>query len=242
MGRVCCDLLSPPGAALIKPPDHITSGFEIIPAVLERHEIADVAASLEEEGLERSRAGARHLMRHRVVHQVAHDPRLVALACRFLGPSAIPFRATLFDKSPDNNWLVVWHQDTALPVRERRDVSGWGPWSVKAGIPYAHAPAAALSRVVALRLHIDDSRPDNGPLRVLPGTHTRGVMSDDEVAQLARDVQAVDCISPAGGVVAMRPLLVHASSKAETDLRRRVVHIEYADALNLGDGLELVVA
>jgi ectoine hydroxylase-related dioxygenase (phytanoyl-CoA dioxygenase family) len=176
------------------------------------------------------------------VPQVARDPRLVALASRFLGPSAIPFRATLFDKSPDHNWLVVWHQDTALPLRERRDVAGWGPWSVKAGITYAHAPPAALSRVIALRLHIDDSGPDNGPLRVLPGTHTRGVMSDAEVAQLARDAQAVDCLCPAGGVLAMRPLLVHASSKAETDRRRRVLHIEYADALAVGDGLELAVA
>lgn len=218
------------------------SGFEIVPAVLERHEVADVAASLEEDGLERSRAGARHLMRHRIVQQVARDPRLAALASRFLGPSAIPFRATLFDKSPDNNWLVVWHQDTALPLRERRDISGWGPWSVKAGITYAHAPAAALSRVVALRLHVDDSGRDNGPLRVLPGTHTRGVMSDAEVAELAREAHAVDCLCPAGGVVAMRPLLLHASSKAETDQRRRVLHIEYADALTLSDGLELAVA
>jgi len=227
---------------LIKPPDHIISGFEVVAAVLERNEITNIAAALEEEGLERSRAGARHLMHHRVVQQVAYDPRLVALASRFLGPSAIPFRATLFDKSPDKNWLVVWHQDTALPVRERRDVPGWGPWSIKAGITYAHAPAGALSRVIALRLHIDDSDSDNGPLRILPGTHTRGVISDDEVARLAHDVQAVDCVCPAGGVVAMRPLLVHASSKAESHQRRRVLHIEYADALTLDDGLELAVA
>ena len=227
---------------MITPPDHITRGFEIFPAVLDQHDIAAAAAAFQEDGLERSRAGARHLMRHPTVQQVALDPRLVALACRFLGPSAIPFRATLFDKSPDRNWLVVWHQDTALPLRERRDVSGWGPWSVKAGITYAHAPAAARSRVIALRLHIDDSCLDNGPLRVLPETHTRGVLSDAEVAQLARDVQAVDCVAPAGGVVAMRPLLVHASSKAETDQRRRVLHIEYADSLDMGAGMELAIA
>jgi hypothetical protein len=149
-----------PSAALIKPPDHIANGFEIVPAVLDQHDIPHVAAALEVESLERSRAGARHLMRHPIVQQVARDLRLVALASRFLGPSAIPFRATLFDKSPDHNWLVVWHQDTALPLRERRDVSGWGPWSVKAGITYAHAPANALSRVIALRLHIDDSGAD----------------------------------------------------------------------------------
>lgn len=230
------------GALLIASSDHISSGFETVPAVLDRHEVSDLAAALEDDSLERSRAGARHLMRHPAVHRIAHGQRMHALASRFLGPSAIPFRATLFDKSPNNNWLVVWHQDTALPLRERRDVAGWGPWSVKAGITYAHAPAAALSRVIALRLHIDDSGPDNGPLRVLPGTHTRGVLSDDGVAQLAREVQAADCVCPAGGVVAMRPLLVHASSKAGNDERRRVLHIEYADALLIGDGLVLAVA
>lgn len=223
-------------------PSQNALGFQVVRSVLDRTEIARIAEALQSETIDRSRAGARHLMHHSVVDRVARDPRLVAIASRFVVPTASPFRATLFDKSPDNNWLVVWHQDTALPLRERRDVPGWGPWSVKAGITYAHAPAAALSRVIALRLHIDDSGPDNGPLRVLPGTHTLGVLSDAEIARLAREVQAVDCIAPAGGVVAMRPLLVHASSKGETDLRRRVLHIEYADALALGDGLELAVA
>ena len=221
---------------------HIASGVEVLPSVVDRTEIVRIVEALDAGAIARTRAGARHLMRHSAVSTIARDRRLVSIASRFLGTSAIPFRATLFDKSRDNNWLVVWHQDTALPLRERRDVSGWGPWSVKAGIPYAHAPASALSRVVSLRLHIDDSGLDNGPLRVLPGTHTLGVMSDTEVAQFARDVQAVDCVASAGAVVAMRPLLVHASSKTETDRRRRVLHIEYADSLDMGAGLELAIA
>ena len=69
-----------------------------------------------------------------------------------------------------------------------------------------------------------------------------GVLSDGEVAQLARDARPVDCVCPAGGVVAMRPLLVHASSKAETDRQRRVLHIEYANSLDIGAGLQLAVA
>ena len=221
---------------------NVRIGFAVFPSAFDRGEVVGLGEALDSATIARSRAGARHLMQYPVVDRIAHDPRLVAIACRFIGSSAIPFRATLFDKSPDNNWLVVWHQDTALPLQERRDVSGWGPWSVKAGITCAHAPACALSRVVALRLHIDDSGPGNGPLRVLPGTHTRGVMSDAEIAQLARELQAVDCVSPAGGVVAMRPLLVHASSKAETDQRRRVLHIEYVDSLQTEGGLKLAIA
>ena len=154
-----------------------SSGFEIVPAVLDRSEIGMIADALHREALERSRAGARHLMRSPAVRQLALDPRLMTIAARFVGATAVAYRATLFDKSPVRNWLVVWHQDTALPLLERRDVPGWGRWSVKAGVTYAQAPAAALSRVIALRLHIHDSRADNGPLRVLPGTHTMGVLS-----------------------------------------------------------------
>lgn len=220
----------------------MTDGFEIVPSVLDQSEAADAATALQDSAPERSRAGARHLMNVPVVQRIAHDSRLVAIAARFVGPAAIPFRATLFDKSTANNWLVVWHQDTALPLRERRDILGWGPWSIKAGITYAHAPVTALSRVIALRLHIDDSDADNGPLRVLPGTHTMGVLSDAEIGHLAREIPPVECIVPAGGVVAMRPLLVHASSKAETTRQRRVLHIEYADSFRIADDLDLTIA
>jgi hypothetical protein len=130
----------------------MTSGFEIVSRVLDQSEATDVATELRHSTFVRSRAGARHLMYVPVVKRIANDSRLAAIAARFVGSATVPFRATLFDKSPANNWLVVWHQDTALPLRERRDMPGWGPWSIKAGITYAHAPATALARVVALRL------------------------------------------------------------------------------------------
>jgi len=107
---------------------------------------------------------------------------------------------------------VVWHQDTALPLRERRDAPGWGPWSVKDGIAYAHAPASALSKVLAIRIrvHLDNSDASNGPLRVLPRTHVKGILSDGAIEQLVQRSPVVDCLVPKGGVLAMRPLIVHA--------------------------------
>jgi hypothetical protein len=220
----------------------IAAGFTVMPCVIARDEIAGISDRLGELPLERSRAGARHLLKHDVIANVARDARMLEIARQFVGPTAVPYRATLFDKSSESNWLVAWHQDTALPLRERRDVAGWGPWSTKGGITCAHAPATALSRVVALRLHLDDSRADNGPLRVLPGTHTRGLLTDAEIARLVQELTPVDCVVPAGGVVAMRPLILHASSKALTDHPRRVLHIEYADSLQIGDGFELALA
>ena len=176
-----------------------------------------------------------------VVRSIATDVRLVDIAQKWIGDRALPFRATLFDKSPDSNWLIVWHQDTALPLEARVDTPGWGPWSLKAGANYAHAPAEALGRIVAVRVSLDDSRPDNGPLRVLPDTHTVGVLTDPAIAEAASLVEPVDCCVDAGGVVVMRPLIVHASSKASADRPRRVLHIEYADTLDIAPGLRLAV-
>jgi ectoine hydroxylase-related dioxygenase (phytanoyl-CoA dioxygenase family) len=222
--------------------DATARGFTIVEGVLDRTEVAELARTLETSDLDRSRAGARHLMNHPAVSAVAADPRMVAIAVRFLADAAIPYKATLFDKSPARNWLVAWHQDTALPLCERREIPEWGPWSIKAGVTYALAPASALAHVVALRLHLDDSRPENGPLRVLPGTHSLGLLAESDIARLTTEVCAVDCTVPAGGVVAMRPLIVHASSKAEGDRPRRVLHIEYSRSLDLGDGRKLQIA
>ena len=227
----------------------IDQGYGIVPDVIETGEAMRLLCSLVEglaeagdSGRSRSRAGARHLMGDPAVNAVAHDPRLLTLASDFVGASPIPYRATLFDKSPARNWLVPWHQDTALPLERQRDVPGWGPWSQKAGVTYAHAPAAALSRVVALRLHFDESGKDNGPLRVLPRTQTLGVLSDVAVGRLVAQATPVDCLVGTGGIVAMRPLIVHASSKAVSDRPRRVLHIEYIDSLDLGSGLRVAVA
>jgi hypothetical protein len=119
-------------------------GYHIVPGVFDTKEAAQLLSALEDAGLVRSRAGARHLMGHSMVRDLARDPRLMAIAVRALGTAAIPYRATLFDKSPARNWLVPWHQDTALPLEQRRDVPGWGPWSEKAGEALSDRPRRVL--------------------------------------------------------------------------------------------------
>jgi ectoine hydroxylase-related dioxygenase (phytanoyl-CoA dioxygenase family) len=219
-----------------------SSGFAIHAAVFDAREMRALAMALAGAPLARSRAGVRHILSLPAVMALANDPRLLAIAREWLGGSATPFKATLFDKSADANWLVAWHQDTALPMKTRVEAPGFGPWSEKYGVWYAHAPTAALEKVIALRVHLDDSSPESGPLRVLPGTHEQGVLSDADVAELARKTAPVDCVVAAGGVIAMRPLLIHASSKARAAAPRRVIHLEYATSLELGGGLRLHAA
>ena len=217
-------------------------GFAILPKLIASSEADAVLRELDAAALHRSRAGARHILRQPAVERVATDGRMLNLAREVLGRNAVPFRATLFDKSPSSNWLVVWHQDTALPLREKRETPNWGPWSVKDGVTYAHAPASALEQVLALRIHLDDSTNSNGPLRVLAGTHTRGVLTDSELQELDSQIESVNCTVDQGGVVAMRPLIAHASSKSQSELPRRVLHIEYAAIAEFENGLRLATA
>jgi ectoine hydroxylase-related dioxygenase (phytanoyl-CoA dioxygenase family) len=176
------------------------------------------------------------------VAALARDSRLLSLASDFVGQSAVPFRATLFEKSGQRNWLIAWHQDTGLPLAQRNGDPEWGPWTLKHGQLHAIAPAWALEHVIALRLHLDDSTSANGPLRVIPNSHTSGVLPAPAIAERAANGPIVECSVPAGGVVAMRPLLVHASSKSLTEAPRRVLHLEYADSLQLAPGIDLALA
>ena len=219
----------------------IEYGFEITPTCLSGHECDRLLTVLSTPTISRSRAGARHLMSNPAIRSLALDDRLTELAKTWIGPAAIPYRATLFEKSGTTNWLIPWHQDTALPLSNRHEAAGWGPWSQKAGATYAHAPAKALSRVIALRIHLDASEADNGPLRVIPGSHSHGVLSDREVMEFVAASHEVECHSPRGGIIAMRPLLIHSSSKAHSAEPRRVLHIEYADCLDIGDGMRLAI-
>jgi ectoine hydroxylase-related dioxygenase (phytanoyl-CoA dioxygenase family) len=95
--------------------------------------------------------------------------------------------------------------------------------------------------VLALRIHLDASTSENGPLRVIPGSHAGGVLSDDQVFRIARTQERVDCLVPQGGVLAMRPLLIHSSSKGRADCPRRVLHIEYVESLMLNEHISLAV-
>lgn len=217
-------------------------GYAIIQDVFAPAEMVEVAGKLADNSPQRTKAGARHILNFPLVRDLAADPRMLAIARQFVGAAAVPFRATLFDKSPTANWLVVWHQDTALPLRQRVEGNDWGPWSTKAGVLYAHAPAWALEQVIALRVSLDDSLLTNGPLRVLPSTHRGGVYTDEQIEALAQSTTPVECVVASGGVVAMRPLIVHASSKSTDSQPRRVLHIEYAATVSLGSGIELAVA
>ncbi len=175
-----------------------------------------------------SGAGRRGLLRVAEVVAVARSEAVLGLVRPHLPEAPAPVRAIYFDKSPDSNWLVPWHQDLTLAVSRKADVPTFGPWSVKDGIPHVHAPCEFLERMLTVRIHLDDADETNGALRVLPGSHRFGRMSSEAIREFRSGNNEVLCSVEAGGAVLMRPLLLHASSRSTSDRHRRVLHLEYA--------------
>jgi ectoine hydroxylase-related dioxygenase (phytanoyl-CoA dioxygenase family) len=121
-----------------------------------------------------------------------------------------------------------------IAVAQRKEVPGWGPWSIKAGVHHVRPSSELMSRMLAVRLHLDDCGNDNGPLRAVPGSHRRGFLSDTQIQDWPKE-NAITCTAKRGDVILMRPLLLHASTTAKVPSSRRVVHLEFtADELPAG--------
>jgi hypothetical protein len=186
-----------------------TDGFAIVRGVANADVCADLAAAIGPiDG-----AGLRGLLAIAAVRQFASSVDLIDLLRPFFDGEPFPVRGLYFIKSPEENWSVAWHQDLTIAVRERREVPGFGPWSVKDGIPHVQPPIEVLERMVTVRLHLDDAVEANGALKVFPGSHKFGHLSHGQIEQVCRERREVVCAAPAGGVMFMRPLLLHASGR-----------------------------
>jgi ectoine hydroxylase-related dioxygenase (phytanoyl-CoA dioxygenase family) len=182
------------------------------------------------------RGGARNLLDDPAIRALAAGPTLRRFASAVLGDSCFAVRALFFDKTPDANWKVVWHQDLTIAVQQRADVPGFGPWTEKAGVPHVQPPAEVLQQMLAVRLHLDPCGTENGPVRVIDGTHRFGRLASQVIDELRAERPESECLAAEGALLAFRPLLLHASSPANRPGHRRVIHVEYA-AQRLGEPL-----
>jgi ectoine hydroxylase-related dioxygenase (phytanoyl-CoA dioxygenase family) len=219
-------------------------GFAIVPEVIDENEISHALTVLKraEESAGARRRGGVYAIRNLLVvapeiGELVDASRIRPLIEQVLGVSCFVVRSILFDKTPEANWKVVWHQDLSIAVRARHDVEGFSGWSEKAGVVHVQPPVEILERMLTLRLHLDASDEANAPLRVIPGSHAGGRLSAEAITSLRERSEITSCLVPRGGALLMRPLLLHASSAARVPQHRRVVHLEFA-AASLPDGLE----
>jgi ectoine hydroxylase-related dioxygenase (phytanoyl-CoA dioxygenase family) len=215
-------------------------GFANYPQIIDDKQIENLLASLS--GLSNSstvskKKGATYGVRNLLnllpeIRKFVESEKVKNLIEKILGAKAKPVRAIFFDKTPEANWKVPWHQDLTIVVREKRETAGFTAWTRKAQIHHVQAPTSVLETMLAVRIHLDDADETNGALKVIPKSHKYGRLNSTEIQNLRKTNKAEVCRIKRGEAFLMRPLIVHSSSAGTNPKHRRVIHIEFsADVL-----------
>jgi len=219
------------------------SGYTLIRGVFAQREVRSVADRLSsalrectDPSVLRSRGkiyGSRNLIAaFPGVREIPNHPILAEFITTVLGANAGMVRALFFDKPPNRSWSLPWHRDRTIAVKCNKIPTGlFRKPTIKAGIPHVEAPESLMAEMLTIRVHLDPMTAENGPLSVIPGSH----LVEQQTANAP-----IALVADAGDVLAMRPLLLHASSVSQegTSMHRRVIHLEFASCVELPDEYE----
>jgi ectoine hydroxylase-related dioxygenase (phytanoyl-CoA dioxygenase family) len=167
------------------------------------------------------------------IHPAIFTPNLKSLITKHAGPDYFIVKSIYFDKPEASNWFVAWHQDLTISVDKKIELPSFSNWTTKQHQFAVQPPIRYLESIVTVRIHLDDTDEHNGALRVIPGSHQKGIHRSTSAANTTNETT---CPVKMGGVMLMRPLLQHASNRTTNGRRRRVIHIELSN-LDLPDGL-----
>lgn len=207
-------------------------GFALVPKLLSEAECDRVAQALSSAELQG--VGSRRLLEEDWCADLAQRLLIHPEIRGALPVNARAVQCTFFEKSAERNWLVPIHQDLSIPVARRVSHPALSGWSEKEGAVFVQPPDTVLRQLLAVRVHIDRCSEEDGPLRLVPGSHQLGRVDPDRAAILGR-TQGIVVPAERGDALLMRPLVLHASSKSSGTSRRRVLHFLFGpEALPFG--------
>lgn len=147
-----------------------------------------------------------------------------------LKPKAFPVRLVAFDKTPDANWAVPWHQDRVLALASRHELSGYSNWARKAGVWHVEPPIDFLKQMIFARIHFDDTDQSNGCLELALGTHKFGLIPSDQATRFAEKTDIESCVAKRGDVLLVSALTLHRSATSLSSESRSALRIDYANS------------
>lgn len=161
------------------------------------------------------------------VDKLIFNDKLKAIIQNFLGDNFFVVKSIYFDKPEKSNWFVSYHQDLTISVNKKANIEHYGPWTTKQNQFAVQPPLAILESIYTIRIHLDDTDENNGALKVIPRSHRKGIYRPETIDW--NKEKEVICSVPMGGIMLMRPLLLHSSSRTTNNSKRRVIHIELSD-------------
>jgi hypothetical protein len=210
-------------------PDNLTfadEGAQLFRAVLTRDQLNLLEEVLSQ--LPHDHAGLRLRGVEGLAPFLASTGQIGRCAASVLGGDCRPVRAILFDKTPETNGALGWHQDRTIAVKQRVAVDGFRTWSVKSGMLHVEPPLELLSGMVTSRVHIDRVHASNAPLLIAPGSHKLGRVAEDDVREVVRRCGTVACLAEPGDSWLYATPILHASEAAVAPVRRRVLQVDFS--------------
>ena len=157
---------------------------------------------------------------------IIFNDKFNSLIAELFGDEFFVVKSIYFDKPENSNWFVAYHQDLTISVDRKNDIEGYTHWTLKHNQYAVQPPLGTLQDNFTIRIHLDDTNEENGALRVIPASHLKGIFRPEDI-NWTTEIETV-CSVTRGGIMIMKPLLLHASSRTITRNRRRVIHIEFS--------------
>ncbi|MEO7767936.1 MAG: phytanoyl-CoA dioxygenase family protein, partial [Ferruginibacter sp.] len=146
---------------------------------------------------------------------------------QFLGDKYFVVKSIYFDKPQTSNWYVSYHQDLTISVDKKIDLNGFEFWTKKHNLFAVQPPIDILKTVLTVRIHLDDTDENNGALKVIPKSHLKEIYRPETIDWTVES--EVSCNVSKGGIMLMKPLLLHSSGRTINNRQRRVIHLEFSN-------------
>jgi len=161
------------------------------------------------------------------VRELVFNENIKNIITEIFGEKYFVVKSIYFDKPEKSNWYVAYHQDLTISVDKKTDLPGFGPWTTKQNQFAVQPPLDILENIFTIRIHLDDTDEDNGALKVIPKSHAKGIYRPETI-DWSVETETI-CDVERGGVMIMKPLILHGSNRTTNGKKRRVSHIEFSD-------------
>lgn len=213
----------------------LEKGFTVINDIFSDQEIENIAALIQNidssnDTFRRSQdlfAIRQFLKEIPEVTNFIFNDRIKTIIKEIFGEKYFSVKSIYFDKPEKSNWYVAYHQDLTISVDRKIDVPNFGPWTTKQNQFAVQPPLNILENVYTIRIHLDDTDEDNGALKIVPKSHAKGIYRPETIDWKVESEEI--CKVEKGGVMIMKPLLLHGSNRTTNGKKRRVIHIEFSD-------------
>jgi ectoine hydroxylase-related dioxygenase (phytanoyl-CoA dioxygenase family) len=159
--------------------------------------------------------------------ELIFNNKLKHLIKALFGEDYFLVKSIYFDKPETSNWFVSYHQDLTISVDQKIEIAGFGPYTNKHNQFAVQPPLDILESNFTLRIHLDDTNEQNGTLKVITNSHSKGIYRPETIDWSIE--KEISCNVKRGGLMIMKPLLLHSSSRTTNNQKRRVIHLEFSN-------------